>query len=289
MGTEGTGRAGGTRPLHSGLNRAAALARCSHPEPVVVVTAVASLLAATAGRGPGTLWLTGAIFTGQLSVGWSNDWLDRRLDTQAQRQNKPLVAGTVPPHVVGYAALAAFAASLPLSFAYGVAAGAVHVVALACAFVYNLGLKATPAGILPYAAAFGLLPVIVTLGLSPSRLPPAWAIAAGALLGCGGHFAQVLGDIPTDRRLGFRGLPHLLGRQWSAVTAAALLLVATVLVTFGPQPAGPLQLAALGLAAVFAAGIVAAARIGRLKVAYLLLLCAAVVAVLGFATGGRSL
>ena len=51
-----------------------ALARCSHPEPVVMVTAVCGVLAILAGRAWGTVWVVLAVLAGQLFVGWTNDY-----------------------------------------------------------------------------------------------------------------------------------------------------------------------------------------------------------------------
>ena len=52
----------------------------------------------------------------------------------------------------------AAALCVPLSFAMGWAAGAAHLVAVASAAGYNLGLKATALSPLPYALSFGLVP-----------------------------------------------------------------------------------------------------------------------------------
>jgi len=67
--------------------------------------------------------------------------------------------------------------------------------------------------------------------------PPAWLVAAGALLGGGAHFANVLPDLADDAATGVRGLPHRLGATGSTIAAAVLLLGATLTLVFGP--AGP--------------------------------------------------
>ena len=65
MGRPRGGRAGGLIAA-----RAAALARASHPEPVVGVTVMAAALAYTAGRGPFYTAVCGAaVLAGQLFVG----------------------------------------------------------------------------------------------------------------------------------------------------------------------------------------------------------------------------
>ena len=58
-----------------------ALALSCHPIPSVAVTAISAGLVALADLpiGRGAL-VTGAVFTGQLSIGWSNDYLDAERD-----------------------------------------------------------------------------------------------------------------------------------------------------------------------------------------------------------------
>ena len=201
---------------------ARALLSACHPEPAATVTLGAGVLSLGAGRGWGSLVMMAAIGSGQLAVGWSNDYLDRERDRASGRLDKPIPAGRIPARVVGAAAMTALVACIPLSLASGLASALTHLVALSCAFAYNAWLKTRPVSVLPYAAAFGLLPAIVTLGLPAPRWPAAWAIVAGALIGAGGHFAQVLPDIRSDRALGLRGLPQLLGERASAALTALL-------------------------------------------------------------------
>jgi 4-hydroxybenzoate polyprenyltransferase len=260
-----------------------------HPEPAATVTVATGVLSLAAGRGWGTLVLMAAVGCGQLSVGWSNDYLDRDFDSASGRLDKPIPSGKIPARLVRAAAVLALIACVPLSLASGLGSALAHFTALTCALAYNAGLKARPVSVLPYAVAFGLIPAIVTLGLLAPRWPAPWAIAAGALIGSGGHFAQVLPDIRTDRALGVRGLPQLLGERASAALTAVLLAAATVVVTFGPGATGPLGLLGLATSALLTVGILIAAARGRMKVAFRLTLAVAAVAVLAFLAGGRSL
>ena len=59
---------------------------CSHPEPVVAVTGIVTVLSISAGRGPyrAALMAT-AVLCGQLFVGWTNDLLDADLDAASGR------------------------------------------------------------------------------------------------------------------------------------------------------------------------------------------------------------
>lgn len=241
-----------------------ALIRSCHPEPTAAVTGLFTAFAASAGRGRGTPWVTSAVLAGQLSVGWSNDYLDRHRDVRTSRPDKPIAAGVIDADTVAAAAWAALAASVPLSFASGPRAAAAHLAGVAAAWGYNLGLKRTVFSPVPYAIGFGGLPAFVVLGLDGHPKPPAWLIAAGSLLGMGAHFANVLPDLEDDIRTGVRGLPHRLGAPTSAVLAAVLLLAASLLLAFGPGRPGPGVLAAvaLGVLALLVAAVVTIRRPG---------------------------
>lgn len=256
------------------------LLKCSHPEPVFTVTAVVTVLAVSAGRGPGRVTLMAlAVFTGQLFAGWTNDFLDAGLDAAAGRQDKPVAGGEVPRDRVRAAAIVAGVLTVPLSLLVGLGAGVAHLAAVALATSYNLGLKRTPFSILPYALAFGLLPAFVTLAPPHSHAPALWATAAGALLGAGAHFTQTLPDIERDRRAGLRGLPHLLGSRASALAGPILMAGSAVCVALGPARAQPLVSAGTGLALILAVVIVVVSALGRTRLAFRLTLVTAGVVV----------
>jgi 4-hydroxybenzoate polyprenyltransferase len=219
-------------------------------------------------------------------VGWSNDWIDRHQDQARARADKPLALGEVRPSTVRDAAAVALIACVPLSFVSGVASALTHLAAVGSALAYNAGLKSKPLSVLPFALSFGLAPAVVTLGPPLHRWPHPWVMVAGALIGAAGHFTQVLTDIPADRLQGVRGLPQLLGQRASAITAALLLLAATLLEAVASGPA-PISLVALAVATAGAAGIVTSALIGRTRLAFRLTLGVAVVAVLAFLLSGR--
>jgi 4-hydroxybenzoate polyprenyltransferase len=240
-----------------------ALVRACHPEPSLAVTTITTALAVSAGRGPGSAWVAAAMLSGQLSIGWSNDWIDADRDRTTARPDKPAARGELSPAAVRTAAFTAAGACVPLSFAMGWRAGGLHLLAVAVAWGYNLRLKSTALSWLPYALAFGAIPSIVTLGLPRSPWAPGWATAAGALLGVGAHLANVLPDLADDAATGVRGLPHRLGNRWSAALSAVLLLAATAVLAVGPGRPGATGLVALGgAAAVTAAGLLLARRAG---------------------------
>ncbi|MFD3806408.1 UbiA family prenyltransferase [Streptomyces sp. NPDC058619] len=222
-------------PAAGRLRAALGLLGACHPVPAAAVTLLAAALAVAVGRGlPGTAVTVAAVAAGQLSVGWCNDRADLRRDLAAGRRDKPVAAGTVSPAAVAGAAGLALLCCVPLSLAAGRAAGAVHLLAVAAAWAYNLRLKATAVSWLPYAVAFGLLPAFVTLGLPGAPWPPAWLTAGAALLGAGAHFANVLPDIDDDLATGITGLPHRLGARWAATVAGFLVLASTAVLVAGP-------------------------------------------------------
>ncbi|MFD6139016.1 UbiA family prenyltransferase [Promicromonospora sp. NPDC060271] len=258
------------------------LALASHAAPAAVVTGLAAALAAALGSGPLTLALvTVAVGTGQLSVGWSNDWIDAERDTAVGRADKPVVAGLVTARILRGAAFAALAVCVVASLALGVVPGTAHLVAVGGAWAYNARLKATAWSWLPYALSFGLLAVFVVLAAPGPRVPAVWAVAAAALLGTGAHVANTLPDLEDDAATGVRGLPHRLGRRASGVLAPCLLVVAVAVVVTGPAGApGPAAwvggAVAVGLA--LAAGVMALVR-PRSRTPFGLSMCVAVVCV----------
>ena len=64
--------------------------------------------------------------------------------------------------------------------------------------------------------------------------PPWWAPAAGALLGFGAHFANVLPDLRDDAATGVRGLPQRLGARNGVIVMALALAAASVVIGAGP-------------------------------------------------------
>jgi 4-hydroxybenzoate polyprenyltransferase len=238
-----------------------ALALSCHPIPSVAVTALAAGLTALADLPPGqAILVPAAVLTGQLSIGWSNDYLDAERDRLVDRSDKPVAAGAVSARVAGVAAGVALTLTLVLSAALGWPGGAAALVTVLCGWLYNLGLKSTILSWLPYAIAFGMLPAIATLSATPSRLPALWAMTAGALFGVAAHLANVLPDLSQDASTGVRGLPHRLGAKGTALVGAGLLLAVSAVVLFGPggQP-GLWRWAGFGAAVLIAATAAASA------------------------------
>jgi 4-hydroxybenzoate polyprenyltransferase len=236
----------------------------SHAAPAAVVTGLAAALAAALGSdGITVVLVTVAVGTGQLSVGWSNDWIDAPRDIVVGRTDKPVVAGLVTARTLRGAAFGALAVCVAASLALGVAPGVAHLVAVGGAWAYNARLKVTVWSWLPYALSFGLLAVFVVLAAPGPRVPAGWAVAAAALLGVGAHIANTLPDLEDDAATGVRGLPHRLGRRASGVLAPCVLVTAVAVVVTGPAGSpGPAAWVGGAVAAclALAAGAVALTR-----------------------------
>lgn len=239
------------------------LAIACHPAPTLGVTAMTALLAGAAGHGwgSGTL-VTAAVFTGQLSIGWSNDAYDAERDRMASRQDKPLVRAPWAEATVRHATAVALVACAALTLACGVPAAIAHAFGVGSGWAYNVRVKATMWSPIPYAVAFAALPATVWLAL-PSRVwPPLWVMAAGAALGVAAHLLNTLPDLADDVAAGVLGLPQRLGAGIVRVVAPLVLLTASVIVVVRPGSSGTVGLlgwVVLGTCAVLA-GITMQAR-----------------------------
>ena len=199
----------------------------SHFGPTALVTSVSFLLASKVWwEGPAYVIAFG-IFLGQLIVGWSNDLHDYEDDLSHDRQEKPLVAGTITQQELQRV----LRASIPLALAVnllgplGLKGGLAYLLGVGCGVSYNFYFKYTLLSPLPYGLAFALLPACIVI--SKDRIPATWLLLAGALLGMAAHFANGLKDLAEDRASGFRGLPARIGDRASRIACAVLLVGAT--------------------------------------------------------------
>ena len=259
-----------------------ALVAATHAGPTVAVTVVATLLAVAAGSPADRVVLVAlAVLAGQISIGWSNDWLDADRDRAVARADKPVVQGAVAPGLLRSLALGSAAAAVVLSLLLGVVPGLLLLVLVASGWAYNAGLKRTAASVLPYVTGFGALPAGVVaagpggVGGSSWQTAPWWLVTAGAALGAAAHLANVAPDLADDLATGVRGLPHRLGARGAAVTGAVLLGAASLVLVLGPEgPPSVTGWAGLALAApaVVVAALAGTARFRRLAFPAVLLL-----------------
>jgi 4-hydroxybenzoate polyprenyltransferase len=259
----------------------------------VVVTAVTVLLAVAAGASPGPeIWIffSVSVLAGQLSIGWSNDYVDAPLDTASHRTGKPVAAGALGRTTVLVAALVALAVSFGLALVVGPATAVWLVPVVGGGWIYNLGLKATAWSGLAYVLGFAPLPGLAVSILPGHPLPRSWALVAAGLLGLGAHFVNVLPDLADDRATGVRGLPQRVadvgGELSVRVVALVLLVSASALVAFAPGTPRRAPVAA-GLAAAVLLGVVALRARGRAP--FRCAMAIAAIDVVMFALGGGDL
>ncbi len=215
------------------------------------------------------------MLVGQLSIGWSNDWLDVARDTASGRTDKPAASGQLSVGALRSAAVGAGLAAVPLSLIPGWN-GAWHLVLVGSGWAYNLGVKGTLWSPLPYVIGFGALPVYV-VRVSGSSVPW-WMVVAGALLGTAVHFANAAPDVEQDRAAGVWGVPQRIGEPRSVLVALAALGAAGVILLGQLSASGVVWvMAVLGVLVplIAGSGLVTMNRTGRSV--FLLVLLASVV------------
>jgi 4-hydroxybenzoate polyprenyltransferase len=270
---------------------AVALALSSHPGPSVAVSAVATVLGIAVGLDPLHVAVLGVAFLlGQVSVGFSNDWIDAERDRTVGRTDKPVAAGRVTVGTVRAASFLSAAAAILLTLPLGWLATLAHTVFIVSAWTYNLGLKNTPVSVVPYIVSFGLLPMIATLALPVPTIAAFWAVALGALLGIAAHFANVLPDLDDDARTGIAGLPHRIGRTASGVVIWISLAAGGVAAFFGPVgDKTVVQWIGLALTLLLAASIAVVLRRPPTRLLFQLIIAAALVNVVLLSFSGSRL
>ncbi|MFI7586074.1 UbiA family prenyltransferase [Spongisporangium articulatum] len=251
------------------------------------MTAFATACAVALGADlPLSVGVAAAALTGQLAVGWSNDALDAGRDTSAGRPDKPIARGEVGVRAVWTAGAAALVLCVPLSLRLGLLAGALHLVAVGVALAYNLSLKFVAASPVPFALAFGLLPV-VTYRVVDDAWPPGLLVLGAVLLGAAAHFGNTIGDTEADRATGVRGLPQRLGPRASVLSMAGLLGAAGAVLLAQVVHSGEFSTRVWAGSALLTAGVALAATVPlivatREASAWRLTLASVALVVLGF-------
>ncbi len=241
------------------MRRLRGFALACHTAPTVGVTLIMTAFAWSLGWRGGDLALVAlTVLVGQLSVGWCNDAHDSDLDARAGRAGKPTVAQDVSARALWIAAIAALTAAIGLSWLVaGFVGGSFHVLALAVAWLYNLRLSRTAWSWLPYAVAFGVAPLFLSVGLD-GELPPAWMVIAFAIVAISAHLANALPDLESDRAAGLGGLAVRLGAQRATRLCWLLLAIGTGVIALSTLAASPLI--AVALVILFAGAALLGAR-----------------------------
>lgn len=222
--------------------------RAAHAPPTLAVTLLMTLFAWSVGWRGWPLGLAAmAVFIGQLSVGWSNDAHDASADARSGRLDKPTVREEVSSRGLWLGAGTALTVATVLSWvAAGWGAGSFHVFALLAAWSYNLGLSRTAWSWLPYALAFGAMPLFFFVGLTGGP-GPWWTVAVFATVAVSAHLANALPDLEADQKIGLDGAAVRLGARRTAILCWLLLGIGTttliaVSVSSGNSPWAPIAL-----------------------------------------------
>ena len=205
------------------MSKVRGVLKASHFGPTLIVTTISWIVANYYWwEGPAYVIAFG-VFTGQLIVGWSNDLYDYEDDLKHNRQNKPLVAGSISRGYLTkwlrFMVPFSFVANLlgPLGFKGGL----VYMFGVSMGVAYNFYFKYNAFSWLPYALAFAALPSCVVI--SKSLHVPVWMWLGGAIFGSAAHFINVIKDMDQDRLSGIGGLPQRIGKANSIAAAAVLI------------------------------------------------------------------
>lgn len=216
------------------------LVLASHPLYSLAMTIGVAAAAALTGRSLAEVGLVAVtVLSGQLTVGWLDDVVDRNRDQQVGRLDKPVALGWIDPGTVTFSLSVVVLALVPLSVANGTYAGLAHLGAVLAAWLANTGIKRTVLSWLPLAVSFGLLPAFLSYGGLGGGMhggPPTWAMTVlAALLGIGVHFLRALPELVEDNETGVRHLPLRIALRigapkllWVSVTYTALVAAGIV-------------------------------------------------------------
>lgn len=208
------------------MTRVRGLIAAAHPFPVAAVLALTTLVAVTsADWQPGEerlALLLAAMFSSQLAIGWSNDYIDRGSDARHQPW-KPVPAGLVDARLLRVAVGMALAVSVACGAALGIAPLLLLVAGTGCGLGYNLGLKDSGLSGVPFVVALAILPPFVWVSLDVYRDEFLWLYALASPLALAAHIANTLPDLATDATAGRQGLTVKLGRGGSIALLAVCM------------------------------------------------------------------
>ena len=207
------------------------MAKACHFGPTVLVVSITFILSVTQLSLAKSFVIASAILCGQLVVGWTNDLLDYPLDKAAGRFKKPLVSQVVTRKQLQIGIAFALTGAVLLSFLgpLGVSGGFLHMLGLASATIYNFWAKATWFSPAPYAISFGALPWAVYS--AAGKHPPIWLFLDFIFVSVSFHFLNVIKDLDWDRNQAVLGLPQRIGKSWSTMTAAVLVITGLLIFT----------------------------------------------------------
>jgi 4-hydroxybenzoate polyprenyltransferase len=212
-----------------GTRLRAYLAATHFPQALAMVLLMTIATAVCGGSWSSVALVFLASAAGQATIGWTNDAHDAAADRAAGRSNKPTVRGELRPDDLRVPILVSATLAIPLSFvAAGWIGGAAHITAVASALAYNFFLARTVWSWVPYAVSFALMPVFIAQASSLTVWPTVPVTLLSVLVGVTAHLLNAIPDIDIDRDTGWGGLAVSLGKRWSMILAAVLVLAAAV-------------------------------------------------------------
>ena len=213
----------------------AGLLGAAHPFPIAMVLVLTAVTGVASSRGHFDPWRLAlvllAMLLSQLTIGWSNDYLDRENDRRFQPE-KPLARGTVTAGVLVPCAVSALIGAIIVGVLLGAEALMFLIAGTACGLAYDFGVKGTRLSGLPYIGGFALLPPFVWAGLDVFRPVFLGLYGFGPPLVLAVHLANALPDVAGDRLAGKSGLAAVLGREravgllFGCLAAAGVIAVA---------------------------------------------------------------
>ncbi len=209
------------------------LLAASHPCPIATVVSLTALVAlvSTGGHPPAerAVLVVLAMLLSQLSIGWTNDYLDREHDAVHQ-PDKPIASGAIDARVLPPAIVIALTAVFALGVVLGPLALVLLAVGTSAGFIYNFVLQDTRFSWLPYVLGFAVLPPFVWVSLDAFHTDFLFLYLVAAPLVIAAHLANSLPDVDSDRAAGHSGLAARLGTARSLALLAACVLLPLALV-----------------------------------------------------------
>jgi 4-hydroxybenzoate polyprenyltransferase len=238
------------------------LLRLAHPLPTLLNAIIAAALTSTAGGSAAQSILAAITMLGvHTSIGAMNDLLDQASD--AGREEKPLVGGSVSPREARVMVVVAATAGLAAASALSSTSLAIAAAGATLGYLYNAGIKRTPISFLPFALGVALIPVFAW---SAAAAPLPTAIATLCLIALPGGSALALQNALADRELdqsvGANGAVVRLGHRRTILMIALLHGITYLLILVSaPVTASPVLLTAGGL--LLGLGVTLSTRVPR--------------------------
>jgi 4-hydroxybenzoate polyprenyltransferase len=184
------------------------------------------VLALVAGATTDRALLLGVAMVGlQVSIGALNDRIDVERD-RGQKPGKPIPAGLVGQGTATAIVVGGLILGLGLSLVAGPLVALVAALGVGTGYLYDLRLKATAWGWLPFAVGLPLLPIYAWLGAS-GRIPEPFILLVALGVPAGAALALINGlvDIERDRAAALPTPAVRLGPARARRVAGALLAV----------------------------------------------------------------